>query len=56
MTSEIGNAQGVFSLWIKVKEIDLFPRSVPLANFFETTLKVAALRGATFGSFTTPES
>ena len=32
------------------------PRLVPFANFFDDTLKLTDLRGATFGSFTTPPS
>ena len=32
------------------------PRFAPLANFFDVTLKLELLRGATFGSFTTPPS
>ena len=32
------------------------PRAVPLRNFLEETLKFTDLRGATFGSFTTPPS
>ena len=32
------------------------PRFVPLANFLDETLKLAVLRGATLGNFTTPLS
>ena len=32
------------------------PRDVPFASFLDETLKLANLRGATLGSFTTPPS
>ncbi len=55
-TSDIGSAQGVLATQTSEKLIKRSPRDVPLANFFELTLRFALLRGATLGSFTTPLS
>ena len=55
-SSDMGSAQGVLATRTSVKVMKRSPRDVALANFLDETLKFTFLRGATFGSFTTPPS